>query len=412
MDLTEVLPPANCMVVDEEDKDAVVARLAARLSEGDGAPDRDTVMRLVSEREALATTMVGEDVALPHAVLEAGTAPRVALAVCRRPIVWHQPDRSVRIVILVVSGAERHLEVLRSIASVLRVEGVIEELREAPTGAAIQRILGAAAAETPIAAPLAQRADDTNAAILAAADGLRAAIPHATLVVFTDVFRDAATRDRLLAAVECVRVARDRPESIDDATLARRSQEARATGGGTIVSLSGEPGSDRLSTIRLISSARRAAELALPPGTRRDVVERVLDLADDLAFEGREGKPVGTAFVVGDFAAVQRLSHQLIVNPFRGYGEEARNVLDPSLEETIKEFAKIDGAILIRGDGVVEAAGAYLAVAPAEAAHRSGHGARHASALGITARTRAVAIVISESTRRVTVFFGGRAVNG
>ena len=54
-------------------------------------------------------------------------------------------------------------------------------------------------------------------------------------------------------------------------------------------------------------------------------------------------------------------SHQLVINPFHGYPEAERNVLDPRLEETIKEFSAIDGAFIIRGDGVILSAGRYLA---------------------------------------------------
>ena len=54
-----------------------------------------------------------------------------------------------------------------------------------------------------------------------------------------------------------------------------------------------------------------------------------------------------------------QLSRQLVMNPFHGYPEEDRNILDPNLRETIREFSAIDGAFVIRDDGVVMAAGRH-----------------------------------------------------
>jgi diadenylate cyclase len=123
---------------------------------------------------------------------------------------------------------------------------------------------------------------------------------------------------------------------------------------------------------------------------------------------GREGKPVGAIFVLGDYAKVLTKSRQLIINPFKGYPRQQRSILDPVLDETIKEFAKIDGAFLISGDGVIESAGTFIAGQPESASHRPGLGSRHAAALGITAVTASIAVVISESTRKISVFQNGR----
>src|SRR5262249_51845658 len=68
-----------------------------------------------------------------------------------------------------------------------------------------------------------------------------------------------------------------------------------------------------------------------------EVFERVLALATQLAAEGREGRPVGTLFVVGDSDRVLALSRSLVLNPFQGHPESQRNILDPGLDETIKE---------------------------------------------------------------------------
>jgi diadenylate cyclase len=139
-----------------------------------------------------------------------------------------------------------------------------------------------------------------------------------------------------------------------------------------------------------------------------EVFEQVLDIAVSLGAEGREGRPVGTTFVIGDVENVLAHSIPLVLNPFKGYAEEERNILDPNLTETVKEFAFIDGAFVIRGNGVVEAAGIYLKPIISGEHLSWGLGARHASAAGMTATTSAVAITVSESTGTVTVFREGK----
>src|SRR5947209_1583254 len=87
------------------------------------------------------------------------------------------------------------------------------------------------------------------------------------------------------------------------------------------------------------------------------VGERLLALASEPGLEGREGRPVGALFIVGDSDRVLAQSRQLVINPFRGDPEEDRNVLDARPEETIREFSAIDGAFIIRGGGVILGAG-------------------------------------------------------
>jgi DNA integrity scanning protein DisA with diadenylate cyclase activity len=102
---------------------------------------------------------------------------------------------------------------------------------------------------------------------------------------------------------------------------------------------------------------------------------------------------------------------RFILNPFQGYPEEQRNILDPSLEETIKEMSTLDGAFIIRGNGVIESCGTFLKTASQEAFELPrGLGARHHAAAAITAITDSVSVVVSESTGTVTVFQGGGIV--
>ncbi len=140
---------------------------------------------------------------------------------------------------------------------------------------------------------------------------------------------------------------------------------------------------------------------------KRAVFHRVLSLALWLGQHGREGKKVGALLVVGDHVRVLERSEQMILNPFKGYDERERNLLDDAMTETVKEFSSLDGAFIIRGSGVIETAGARLEAGLSEGAP-SGLGARHAAAAGITASTKSIAFTVSQSDGTVRVWRAGR----
>jgi len=150
-----------------------------------------------------------------------------------------------------------------------------------------------------------------------------------------------------------------------------------------------------------------------PPLTehiRRAVFERVFNLSLELASEGREGKPVGAIFVLGDSAEVLLHTKQNIINPFKGYPENERNVLDDAMRETLKEFSTIDGAFVIKGTGTIVSAGTYLLPKLLTEDLPQGLGARHAAAAAITAATHSIAITISESTGTVRIWRQGAMI--
>ncbi|MBE0535660.1 MAG: DNA integrity scanning protein DisA nucleotide-binding domain protein [Phycisphaerae bacterium] len=188
--------------------------------------------------------------------------------------------------------------------------------------------------------------------------------------------------------------------------------------GDTVVFLSGIAASKSLDTLIVTEIGREHemymsgnTEPELPAEIRAEVVERLVEIASELGQEGREGRHVGALFVVGDTERVRPLTRQLILNPFRGYSDEERNILDPQLEETVKEMSTLDGAFIISGKGVIETCGAYLKTASQQEYDLPrGLGARHHAAAAITAVTDSIAITVSASTGTVTVFRHGGIV--
>jgi diadenylate cyclase len=146
------------------------------------------------------------------------------------------------------------------------------------------------------------------------------------------------------------------------------------------------------------------SEIVMP-----EVFDTILTLALELSSKGKEGrKPAGTIFVLGKHEEVFQFSHPMVINPFQGYPEEERNILDHRLKETVKEFSSIDGAFIFREDGVILAAGRHLDASGENIEIPLGLGSRHRAAAGITSLTEALAIVISEETGEVRIFHHGK----
>ena len=192
--------------------------------------------------------------------------------------------------------------------------------------------------------------------------------------------------------------------------------------GEKVVVISGSESLDGgvLDTVAVVELDHAEAELlegeagALLPVVRAvtdpAVFDVVLELCLELAREGKEGKRVGLLLTMGDHERVLARSRQLVLNPFAGHAEEECSVLSAAARRAIREFSGMDGAFILRGDGVIVAGGRYLRELAQEQEVPGGLGARHRAGAAITADTHALAFVISESTGDTRIFAGGRIV--
>ena len=140
------------------------------------------------------------------------------------------------------------------------------------------------------------------------------------------------------------------------------------------------------------------------------VLEQTVSLAVEIAREGREGRKIGTLFVVGDSGEVIKRSKPLILDPLHGHPEESKQIEDPDMRETIKELAQLDGAFLVSNAGVVLSAARYIDAASDSLDLPLGLGSRHVAGASISRQTRAVAVVVSESSM-VRMFDDGELVS-
>ncbi len=191
--------------------------------------------------------------------------------------------------------------------------------------------------------------------------------------------------------------------------LAEKWETIAATTGKTGVA---EPYPQKSGALAEKIPSRRELE-AICQGTdvTPEVIESVIQVAREIGREGREGQAVGTSFVVGDTDAVMDNSRQFVLNPFQGHNEAERQITESGIKGNIKEFAQLDGAFIISGDGIVESAGRYITVDMSQVKVPDGLGSRHSSIAGITLVTSSIGIVVSQSGGLITIFKNGTIVH-
>lgn len=140
------------------------------------------------------------------------------------------------------------------------------------------------------------------------------------------------------------------------------------------------------------------AQIQYQQNIRRDVMLELVDLAIEIAREGREGRKIGTLFVIGDADELVRLSRCLILDPLLGHPKAQKKLNDPNLRETVKELAQLDGGFIVSADGYVLSAARYFNVASLDFDLLLGLGTRHIAAASISQQTEALAVVVSESS--------------
>lgn len=404
------------------------------------ALDRRQTLRAVEDRENVVSSWVAPGIAIPHARLPNLDDFVVSIGVSREGIEYESGDgQPVYLLILILGDAHRadqHILLLAEVARTFRSESTRQAVRSAPSTHDIYRILQDPRLLTRTTEPAGRAA--INEIILSHALDLAVEVQAEAILLHADALHNLDCLESLTTKTTILLVTSrtdfdtgelsvphrliylpfsglNRANQVDLALLLSLGQGFLARE-DRIVSLFGHPGSGILDSLMVIDLSRELPTFLptyptdLLGDVAPEVLERVLQIATTISREGREGKAIGTTFVIGDYGRVRTMSRQLVINPFKGYSDEERSILDPSLEETLKEFATIDGAFLVRGDGVVEAAGTYLRPDVAVEDLPSGLGARHAAAAGITTATAALAVVVSQSTGRVSLLKTGKAI--
>ena len=426
------------------EKEDALRELARALCKAQNIKNPRTLIEDILKREEASSTFIGMGVAIPQA--KGNIADDFAIIVGRsRPGIEYDAARNAlaHIVVLVMcrkelDDSEEQIDLLNEVASFFKDDLIRQELLEDDDVSDVMSLIGSYKSREKAAHGKKKTSDPVIDAAMDMAKDLKAG----SIVLLADAVReneflDSIKANRSTMDVIVITSNKSRFEEDDkrfDHLIFAPAFPSSRTGQikigillgisrnilkktDKVICVSGSAKTGMFDTVIAMDIEKEyeffftATRTILPPDVEAEVLERVLGLASEIAVEGREGKPRGTIFIVGDTNTVNQYVRQLIINPFRGYSEAERNILDPGLDETIKEFAGIDGAFIVTGDGIVVSAGSYLRP-PSEideeiGALPSGFGTRHAAAAGLTLCSNALAIVVSESTGMVSIFKNG-----
>ncbi|MCY4377561.1 MAG: diadenylate cyclase [Spirochaetaceae bacterium] len=442
MKLRELVAVERVVFLRNRDKRAALAELVQAAARSGGPLDVEAVMDGLWQRELALSSRISDRIAFPHLQIPGFGRTLVVIGRSFDGVNYDSggDDGHVALIFLILGDSldpDGHVALLADIAATLRDKRLVERLLQADLPEAVCRLLAG-----PDSAPTRAGADRISARVLVHAGALAAEVEASTVILHVDEVSRPMVREfgaaggfgierRAVLASSHPASEASLPAGFSDQVLIPFSVPSRSSQvevaillalsrgvidhADRVVSVFGLPDTGVLDTVvvtdvgvevETFASVRRQP---LAEGARRGVLERVLQIGRELATQGREGRPVGALFVVGDHERVLGHTSQLVMNPFRGYPDDERNLLDPALDETIKEYALMDGAFVVRRDGVVESAGAFLG-APASPAQTPGLGARHAAAAAITAATDALGIAVSESSGEIRIFKGGQLV--
>jgi DNA integrity scanning protein DisA with diadenylate cyclase activity/mannitol/fructose-specific phosphotransferase system IIA component (Ntr-type) len=398
---------------------------------------RESLLKGLLARESTMTTYLGQGVALPHVRVKMGR--RYVLAIGRSRVgIRHDgavDDERVHLIFMLIAGekARDYLQVLASIARQVKEPEMIDNLVHAPDLDALhERLIGGFGGIRPVQT----QQNRVNRLMFREAERVASGAGCGAIMIFGDTFVGGIESGAVPTKMKTILVTRNPIEPSEDQkgfgeTIQVRSfssQRLAQLRSAMLVALTrgiisftdriccvgGMTGSNQFDTLVVVDVEREFQTLLtgqtadlLPPDVKPEVLERVIAVATELAVEGREGRPVGCLFVVGDVEKVETFTKPLVLNPFFGYKEEDRNILNPFMDETVKEFSSIDGAFVIRGDGVVESAGSLIQAIDSDHSLPGGLGSRHAAAAAISVAANCIAIAISSSTGQVSLFRRG-----
>lgn len=397
----------------------------------------ESLLKGLLAREGTMTTYLGYGVALPHVRVK--MSRRYILAIGRSRVgIRHDgalADERVHLIFMLIAGenARDYLQVLASIAQQVKEPSLVESLVNAPDlDTFYERLIGGFGGLRAVQA----QQNRVNRLMFREAERVAAGTDSSAIIVFGDTFIGGIQPGTLQSKFKTILVTRTAIEPSEEekeftVTIQVRSfsnQRLAQLRSAILVALTrgvvsftdriccigGITGSNQFDTLVVVDVEREFQTLLtgstadlLPEDVKPEVLERVIAVATELAVEGREGRPVGCLFVVGDTEKVEKFTKPLVLNPFYGYKEEDRNILNPFMDETVKEFSSIDGAFVIRGDGVVETAGSLIQATDSNHSLPSGLGSRHAAAAAISVTANCISIVVSSSTGQVTLFRRG-----
>ena len=416
--------------------------LAVSPLEEEGPLSRKNLLNMLLERESSMTTCLGNGILLPHLKLPIKRSYIFAVGRCADGLEYEglKEYREIRLIFLLLASEEEdsYLNVLAALGRIFHDNVLVDKLTATTTLESFRdqtkMCFGGVIGRKQELEP---KPDNFNQLVLRESIKIAKGVRCTSLMVFGDVFPKGVELDSETTeefnTILVTQSASESPtqEGFPDSFIQvksfsgnRLSQMRSAILIGLtrgilqyderVCCIGGLAKSERFDSIVVVDikvefqAVFNKQSDMLPSCVKPEVMERVLAISTELAVEGREGKPVGCIFVLGDADDLKPFIKPLILNPFYGYRDEDRNILNPFMDETVKEYSSIDGAFIVRGDGVLLSAGSLIHAPDYQHELPSGLGTRHAAGAAISLAADCISIIVSASTGQVTLFRRGQ----
>ena len=413
VEVKELLNAMHIVELSATARSTAIRELVDAIKWADESVSPEDVVQAIEDREAAAQTIVDKGLALPHAIIKWTGDFCVVLGRSRSGVDYVATGEKLHLIVLLVvgkGGSRMHLQLLATLADLLNDEELRQDLVQASHVRNIKQLLVERAGRQQQKRRRLVEIPRRSMIVTRHAVSLAESLPAQALLLAMDSgqsvpwdpLRFWPGRLLIITSQHGDDVVVERADThlfdIPDVSLSRMDRSnlglllAAANGlvdhERDVVCITGPRGQalDSISVTKPAAHFRAVfpeqgghATKVTPPA----VILRVLSLAIELASEGREAHPIGVMFVIGDTRQVIRHTQQLVLNPFHGFSRRLRNILDPSLAETVKEFALLDGAFIVEADGAIRSAGTYLIPKCHVRDLPGGLGARHQAAAAI-----------------------------
>lgn len=146
MVLGQVFPKETIVVnLESTEKDELFEELVEVIHSYRPSLDRNEALTFLNEREAKMTTGIMHNVAVPHALISSMKESIGAIGISHSGIDYDSLDKAPVYVVFMIIGAdgetERHIQILKQLATVLQIPNFVDKLLKCETASEVYGLI-------------------------------------------------------------------------------------------------------------------------------------------------------------------------------------------------------------------------------------------------------------------------------
>ena len=130
-DFKQYFSKDNFLICFNQDKNSLLSNMADGLSEGESYNFKESLLHGIQQREELSSVVFSEKIAVPHPIQALGTDVKIAVAICKDPLLWDDQNSNVQLVFLLspsIYGNEGLTDVTKRIVSLTEKDDLQNQL--------------------------------------------------------------------------------------------------------------------------------------------------------------------------------------------------------------------------------------------------------------------------------------------